>query len=85
MVKYLAINADDFGYCSQRNRAILEMLNFNSKHGISALTAVSVMVNAEASHEAINLIGHTKASVGKFRTHIRKKKLLVPNIQKLML
>jgi chitin disaccharide deacetylase len=48
-MKYVIVNADDFGYSRGINRGILEA------HGRGILTSTSLMVNAQASEEAAEL------------------------------
>lgn len=57
-MKYLIVNADDFGYSYGINRGILD----GHKNGI--VTSTSVMVDAIAAHEASELAGLADLSVG---------------------
>ena len=49
MKKRLIITADDFGYSRNRNRGIVEAFQ------AGAITRASLIVNAEASHDAAEL------------------------------
>lgn len=48
-VRWLVINADDFGYCDQRNRGIVE--SFQS----GVVSSATVLVNAVKASEAVQL------------------------------
>lgn len=50
MNKYLIINADDFGVCTQTNRAIAEL--FDAKK----ITSTNLLMSAEGTAEAVQLI-----------------------------
>ncbi|EDO47462.1 predicted protein [Nematostella vectensis] len=56
--KYLIVNADDFGYCSKRNRGILQAF----QKGV--VTSISLMVNAESSVQAAELAKEHGLPVG---------------------
>ena len=58
MNKYLIINADDFGICSETNKAIKELF-LNKK-----ITSTSLLANAEAAQEAIAIAKELNISVG---------------------
>lgn len=57
-MKYLVVNADDFGYSYSVNKGIIEA----PKKGI--VTATSVMVDAIAAHEANELAQYPNLSIG---------------------
>ena len=48
-LRFLIVNADDFGYCEQRNRGIVKSF----QDGI--VSSASLLVNAESALEAIQL------------------------------
>lgn len=58
MSRSLIVNADDFGYSYGINKGIIEAY----KDGI--VTSTSVMVNAIAAHEAVNLVNYPELSIG---------------------
>jgi predicted glycoside hydrolase/deacetylase ChbG (UPF0249 family) len=78
--KYLIINADDLGYCPERNRGIL--VAFSEGHHISS---ASVLVNALFSADAVRLsleknlpIGlHFNITEGKPISELTKVKTLI--------
>lgn len=47
--RFLVINADDFGYCEQRNRGIVESV----QSGV--VSSTSLLVNADKALEAVKL------------------------------
>jgi predicted glycoside hydrolase/deacetylase ChbG (UPF0249 family) len=57
-VRYLIVNADDFGYSFSVNKGIVEA------HTKGIVTSTSVMVDAIAAHEAANLTQYDNLSVG---------------------
>jgi|GEM_PF-2481430 len=57
-MKYLIINADDFGYSHSINKGIIE------GHLDGIITSTTVLVDAIAAHEAKNLIDYPNLSVG---------------------
>lgn len=57
-MKYLIVNADDFGYSYSVNRGIIEA------HTKGIVTSTSVMIDALAAHEAASLAAHPDLSVG---------------------
>lgn len=58
MIKYLIVNADDFGYSHNVNKGIIEAY----EKGI--VTSTSVMVNAIAANEAKDLAEYSNISIG---------------------
>jgi len=57
-MKYLIINADDFGYSYSVNKGIIE------GHLDGIITSTTVLVDANAAHEAKNLKDYPNLSVG---------------------
>jgi predicted glycoside hydrolase/deacetylase ChbG (UPF0249 family) len=57
-MRYLIVNADDFGYSQGINKGIIEA------HTNGIVTSTSVMVDAIASNEAANLKQYPELSVG---------------------
>lgn len=57
-MKYLIVNADDFGYSYSINKGIIEAYT----NGI--VTSISVMVDAIAAHEAKDLTKFPDLSIG---------------------
>jgi len=57
-MKYLIVNADDFGYSYSINRGIIEA------HTNGVITSTSVLVDAVAAHEATELSKYPNLSVG---------------------
>lgn len=57
-MKYLIINADDFGYSYSINRGIIEA------HSKGVITSTSVLVDGIAAHEASQLNDYPNLSVG---------------------
>ncbi len=57
-MKYLIVNADDFGYSFSINKGIIEA------HTKSIVTSTSVMINAIAASEATELAKYPNLSVG---------------------
>ncbi|KAJ7333890.1 hypothetical protein OS493_015983 [Desmophyllum pertusum] len=47
--RWLVINADDFGYCDQRNRGIVESFQ------AGVVSSASLLVNADKASEAVQL------------------------------
>jgi predicted glycoside hydrolase/deacetylase ChbG (UPF0249 family) len=70
-MKYVIINADDFGYSKGINKGILEALNRN------AITSTSVMVYGNAADETLKLGDIRNISVG---LHLHMEKA-IPNAQ----
>ncbi|MGN1124262.1 MAG: ChbG/HpnK family deacetylase [Eubacterium sp.] len=58
MSKYLIINADDFGYNSQQNSAIIELLENN------LITSTSLLTVAEKAKDAVEFSKKSKIDVG---------------------
>ncbi|MDD3946707.1 MAG: ChbG/HpnK family deacetylase [Clostridia bacterium] len=58
MNKQLIINADDFGICTETNKAIAEL------YQAKKITSTSLLVSAEASSEAIQIIKDKKLDFG---------------------
>ncbi|MGN0522884.1 MAG: ChbG/HpnK family deacetylase [Eubacterium sp.] len=58
MSKYLIINADDFGYNSQQNSAIIELLENN------LITSTSLLTVAPNAKDAVEFSGKSKIDVG---------------------
>ena len=56
--RYLIVNADDFGYSYGINKGIIEA------HTNGIVTSTSVMVDAIAAHEAVDLIDYPELSIG---------------------
>lgn len=50
MNRYLIVNADDFGFCAQTNRAIAELFAANK------ITSTNLLMSAEGTDEAVQLI-----------------------------
>lgn len=59
MSRMLVITADDFGYCAERNRGILEA--FLS----GGITRASLLVNASCAEEAVVLAAEHQIPLGK--------------------
>lgn len=57
-MKYLIVNADDFGYSYSVNKGIIEA------HTRGVVTSTSVMVDAIAADDAKNLVQFPKLSIG---------------------
>jgi chitin disaccharide deacetylase len=57
-MKYLIVNADDFGYSYSVNKGIIEA------HNKGIVTSTSVMVDAIAAHEAKELAKYPDLSIG---------------------
>lgn len=57
-MKYLVVNADDFGYSYSVNKGIIE------GHVNGIITSTTVLVDAIAAHEAKDLAAYTSLSVG---------------------
>jgi predicted glycoside hydrolase/deacetylase ChbG (UPF0249 family) len=68
-MKYLVVNADDFGYSYSVNKGIIE----GHTHGI--ITSTTVLVDAIAAHEAAALSEHPNLSVGLHFSPIADKDL----------
>ena len=64
MKKYLIVNADDFGYSNGRNKGILQC------HKLSAISSVSLMVNAVEFQSAATLCQQHNLNVGKLINQI---------------
>ncbi|XP_013383666.1 carbohydrate deacetylase [Lingula anatina] len=58
MKKHLIINADDFGYCEERNKGIVEC------YKAGAVTSTTLMVSGQAAQQAAELISEYNISVG---------------------
>ncbi|XP_013394034.1 carbohydrate deacetylase-like [Lingula anatina] len=58
MKKHLIINADDFGYCEERNKGIVEC------YKAGAVTSTTLMVSGQAAQQAAELISEYNIPVG---------------------
>ena len=73
--KYLIINADDYGYSSERDAGILECYRDNS------ITSVSLMVNGCSAEEAVSKAESAGLPMGKnyMSLEVRKPVFGVPD------
>ena len=57
-LKYLIINADDFGYCPRRNQAIIDLFNQQ------AISSASLLVNGDYAQDACALAHASRLPMG---------------------
>ena len=57
----LIITADDFGYCTSRNNAIIALFTHH------AISRTSLLVNGKAVHDAVKRAKHLQLPVGKIK------------------